>query len=86
MPVNPLVTTTQPSLPAGTNTPPSNAVTVDLATPSDTGTSDTDNLTKDSTPTITGHTDIPYSQVTIYDAPSLLDTQYLMVRVNIVLR
>ncbi|MFV8461761.1 VCBS domain-containing protein [Vibrio campbellii] len=67
VPSNPLVTTTQPSLPAGTNTPPNNAVTVDLATSSDTGTSDTDNLTKDSTPTITGHTDIPYSQVTIYD-------------------
>uniref|UniRef100_UPI00247FCF18 VCBS domain-containing protein n=1 Tax=Vibrio harveyi TaxID=669 RepID=UPI00247FCF18 len=67
VPSNPLVTTTQPSLPAGTNTPPNNAVTVDLAASSDTGTSDTDNLTKDSTPTITGHTDIPYSQVTIYD-------------------
>ncbi|NOI86197.1 VCBS domain-containing protein [Vibrio sp. 99K-1] len=67
VPSNPLVTTTQPSLPTGTNIPPNNAVTVDLATTSDTGTSDTDNLTKDSTPTITGHTDIPYSQVTIYD-------------------
>ncbi|NOI75611.1 tandem-95 repeat protein [Vibrio coralliilyticus] len=67
VPSNPLVTTTQPSLPAGTNTPPNNAVTVDLAASSDTGTSDADNLTKDSTPTITGHTDIPYSQVTIYD-------------------
>ncbi|MDC5721722.1 VCBS domain-containing protein [Vibrio europaeus] len=67
VPSNPLVTTTQPSLPAGTNTPPNNAVTVDLAASSDTGISDTDNLTKDSTPTITGHTDIPYSQVTIYD-------------------
>ncbi|MGI9887480.1 VCBS domain-containing protein [Vibrio chagasii] len=67
VPSNPLVTTTQPSLPTGTNTPPNNAVTVDLAASSDTGTSDTDNLTKDSTPTVTGHTDIPYSQVTIYD-------------------
>ncbi|WP_434764007.1 VCBS domain-containing protein [Vibrio fortis] len=67
VPSNPLVTTTQPSLPTGTNTPPNNSVTVDLAASSDTGTSDTDNLTKDSTPTITGHTDIPYSQVTIYD-------------------
>ena len=67
VPSNPLVTTAQPSLPTGTNTPPNNAVTVDLAASSDTGTSDTDNLTKDSTPTITGHTDIPYSQVTIYD-------------------
>ncbi|WP_299141171.1 VCBS domain-containing protein [uncultured Vibrio sp.] len=67
VPSNPMVTITQPSLPAGTNTPPNNAVTVDLAASSDTGTSDTDNLTKDSTPTITGHTDIPYSQVTIYD-------------------
>ncbi|CDT78197.1 Putative RTX toxin, VCBS repeat protein [Vibrio coralliirubri] len=67
VPSNPLVMTTQPNLPAGTNTPPNNAVTVDLAASSDTGTSDTDNLTKDNTPTITGHTDIPYSQVTIYD-------------------
>ncbi|QFT36416.1 MULTISPECIES: VCBS domain-containing protein [unclassified Vibrio] len=67
VPSNPLVTNTQPSLPTGTNTPPNNAVTVDIAASSDTGTSDTDNLTKDSTPTITGHTDIPYSQVTIYD-------------------
>ncbi|KLN65334.1 VCBS domain-containing protein [Vibrio sp. VPAP30] len=67
VPSNPLVTSTQPSLPTGTNTPPNNAVTVDLAASSDTGISDTDNLTKDSTPTITGHTDIPYSQVTIYD-------------------
>ncbi|MFA0125906.1 Ig-like domain-containing protein, partial [Vibrio sp. 10N.261.48.A2] len=33
----------------------------------DNGKSDTDNLTNDNTPTITGHTDIPYSQVTIYD-------------------
>ncbi|CAK3181571.1 hypothetical protein VCRA2128O94_10390 [Vibrio crassostreae] len=67
VPKNPIITTAQPSLPAGTNTPPSNAVTVDLAAPSDSGTSDTDNLTSDNTPTITGHTDIPYSQVTIYD-------------------
>ncbi|MCG9641219.1 VCBS domain-containing protein [Vibrio sp. Isolate34] len=64
VPSNPLVTSTQPSLPTA---PPNNAVTVDLATSSDTGTSDTDNLTKDSTPTVMGHTDIPYSQVTIYD-------------------
>ncbi|WED25381.1 VCBS domain-containing protein [Vibrio sp. DW001] len=67
VPVNPLITTTQPSLPTGTNTPPNNGVTVDLATPNDTGKSDTDNVTKETTPTITGHTDIPYSLVTIYD-------------------
>ncbi|WP_416340684.1 VCBS domain-containing protein, partial [Vibrio sp. 14G-20] len=67
VPSNPLVTTTQPSLPTGTNTPPNNAITVDLAASSDTGLSDTDNVTKETTPTITGHTDIPYSQVTIYD-------------------
>lgn len=64
---NPLITATQPSLPTGTNTPPNNGVTVDLVTPSDTGKSNTDNVTKETTPTITGHTDIPYSQVTIYD-------------------
>jgi len=67
VPVNPRITATQPSLPVGTNTPPNNAVTLDLAAASDTGVSDTDNLTKDATPTVTGHTDIPYSQVTIYD-------------------
>ncbi|MFA0056998.1 VCBS domain-containing protein [Vibrio echinoideorum] len=64
---NPLITAIQPSLPTGTNTPPNNGVTVDLITPSDTGKSNTDNVTKETTPTITGHTDIPYSQVTIYD-------------------
>ena len=68
VPVNPLITTTQPSLPIGTNTPPSNAVTLDLAASSDTGISDTDNVTRETTPTITGHTDIPFSKVTIYDA------------------
>ncbi|MDD1826050.1 VCBS domain-containing protein, partial [Photobacterium sp. ZSDE20] len=67
VPVNPLITTTQPSLPTGTNTPPSNAVTLDLAASSDSGSSNTDNLTNDTTPTITGHTDIPFSKVTIYD-------------------
>ncbi|PQJ93230.1 VCBS domain-containing protein, partial [Aliivibrio sifiae] len=72
VPVNPLITTTQPSLPTGTNTPPSNAVTLDLAASSDTGISDTDNVTKETTPTITGHTDIPYSQVTVYDGSTLV--------------
>ncbi|MFA0114180.1 VCBS domain-containing protein [Vibrio sp. 10N.261.46.E11] len=67
VPQNPVVTTAQPSLPTSSNTPPSNAVTVDLATSSDSGNSDTDNLTNDTTPTITGHTDIPFSKVTIYD-------------------
>ncbi|KPL95845.1 VCBS domain-containing protein [Vibrio splendidus] len=72
VPVNPLITTTQPSLPTRTNTPPSNAVTLDLAASSDTGISDTDNVTKETTPTITGHTDIPYSQVTVYDGSTLV--------------
>ncbi|MEZ8931463.1 MULTISPECIES: VCBS domain-containing protein [unclassified Vibrio] len=63
----PVVTTTQPTLPSGTNVAPTNTVTLDLASTSDSGSSNTDNLTNDATPTITGHTDIPYSQVTIYD-------------------
>ncbi|CAK3789590.1 Tandem-95 repeat protein [Vibrio crassostreae] len=67
VPQNPVVTTAQPSLPTSSNTPPSNTVTVDLAASSDSGKSDTDNLTNNNTPTITGHTDIPYSQVTVYD-------------------
>ncbi|WP_260811815.1 VCBS domain-containing protein [Vibrio splendidus] len=67
VPQNPAITKTQPSLPTGSNTPPSNAVTVDLTASSDSGKSNTDNLTNNTTPTITGHTDIPYSQVTVYD-------------------
>ncbi|WP_216596294.1 VCBS domain-containing protein [Vibrio vulnificus] len=42
-------------------------VTIKLSPASDLGSSNTDNLTNDATPTITGYTDIPYSQVTIYD-------------------
>ncbi|MFA0150852.1 VCBS domain-containing protein [Vibrio sp. 10N.261.46.C10] len=68
-----IVTTTAPVI--GTTPPPvfgatpaaSNAVTLDLASSSDSGNSQTDNLTNDTTPTIDGHTDIPFSQVTIYD-------------------
>ena len=63
----PVVTTTQPTLPSGTNVAPTNTVTLDLASTSDSGSSQTDNLTNDTTPTITGHTDIPFSKVTIYD-------------------
>ncbi|CAK2696779.1 VCBS repeat-containing protein [Vibrio crassostreae] len=72
VPKNPVVTSVQPSLPTGSNTPPINAVTVDLAASSDSGNSDTDNLTNNNTPTITGHTDIPYSQVTIYDGSTAI--------------
>ncbi|MCZ8499883.1 Ig-like domain-containing protein [Vibrio lentus] len=35
-------------------------MTLDLASTSDSGSSNTDNLTNDTTPTITGHTDIPF--------------------------
>ncbi|GLO64216.1 hypothetical protein MACH09_47240 [Vibrio sp. MACH09] len=71
----PTVTTSVPS-PAivtptatatGANPEASNAVTLDLANSSDSGNSQTDNLTNDTTPTIDGHTDIPFSKVTIYD-------------------
>ncbi|MEZ9067878.1 VCBS domain-containing protein [Vibrio atlanticus] len=67
VPHQPVVTATQPTLPSGTNVAPTNTVTLDLASTSDSGSSQTDNLTNDTTPTINGHTDIPYSQVTIYD-------------------
>ncbi|CAK3910603.1 Tandem-95 repeat protein [Vibrio crassostreae] len=67
VPQQPTVTATQPTLSSGTNVAPTNTVTLDLASTSDSGSSNTDNLTNDTTPTITGHTDIPYSQVTIYD-------------------
>ncbi|CAH7137377.1 conserved hypothetical protein [Vibrio chagasii] len=67
VPQQPAVTATQPTLPSGTNIAPTNTVTLDLASTSDSGSSSTDNLTNDTTPTITGHTDIPFSKVTIYD-------------------
>ncbi|MEZ8857568.1 VCBS domain-containing protein [Vibrio atlanticus] len=67
VPHQPVVTATQPTLPSGTKVAPTNTVTLDLASTSDSGSSQTDNLTNDTTPTINGHTDIPYSQVTIYD-------------------
>ncbi|MGF1881138.1 VCBS domain-containing protein [Vibrio splendidus] len=67
LPHQPVVTATQPTLPSGTNVAPTNTVTLDLASTSDSGSSQTDNLTNDTTPTITGHTDIPFSKVTIYD-------------------
>ncbi|WP_133152190.1 VCBS domain-containing protein, partial [Vibrio breoganii] len=67
VPQQPAVTAIQPTLPSSTNVAPTNTVTLDLASTSDSGSSNTDNLTNDTTPTITGHTDIPYSQVTVYD-------------------
>ncbi|UPR32987.1 cadherin-like domain-containing protein [Vibrio crassostreae] len=67
VPQQPTVTTTLPTLLMVTNVAPTNSVTLDLASTSDSGSSNTDNLTNDTTPTITGHTDIPFSKVTIYD-------------------
>ncbi|MDD9176156.1 tandem-95 repeat protein [Aliivibrio finisterrensis] len=67
VPQQPTVTTTLPTLLMVNTVAPTNTVTLDLASTSDSGSSNTDNLTNDATPTITGHTDIPYSQVTVYD-------------------
>ncbi|GIU22500.1 hypothetical protein TUM3792_24760 [Shewanella sp. MBTL60-007] len=66
VPTQPVVTD---SLPSGhiVATTPTNQVSIDLSTASDTGKSHSDDLTSDVTPTITGHTDIPFSRVTIYD-------------------
>ncbi|MBL4914931.1 VCBS domain-containing protein, partial [Shewanella schlegeliana] len=67
VPQQPVVTS---SLPTGhiVATPPINHVSIDLSATSDTGKSHIDDLTSDTTPNITGHTDIPFSRVTIYDA------------------
>ncbi|PKH87756.1 VCBS domain-containing protein [Colwellia sp. Bg11-28] len=67
VPHQPVVTN---SLPAGhtvINTPTSNHVSIDLSSASDSGSANNDDLTSDTTPTITGHTDIPFSKVSIYD-------------------
>jgi VCBS repeat-containing protein len=50
-----------------------NSATIDLATSSDTGSSGTDNVTKDNTPTLQGKTD-PNSTVAIYAGATLLAT------------
>ncbi|MEZ9863940.1 VCBS domain-containing protein [Vibrio breoganii] len=67
VPQQPTVTTTLPTMLMVTNVATTNSVTLDLASTSDSGSSNTDNLTNDTTPTITGHTDIPFSKVTVYD-------------------
>jgi len=55
------------------DTTPPNAPTVDLATESDTGASDADDLTKDNTPTFGGDAEAG-SKVSIYDGTALLGT------------
>jgi VCBS repeat-containing protein len=57
------------TLPTGHSvaTPPTNHVSIDLSTTSDSGSANNDDLTNDTTPTINGHTDIPFSKITIYD-------------------
>ncbi|MDW4814098.1 VCBS domain-containing protein, partial [Shewanella fidelis] len=66
IPNQPIITS---QLPTGhiVATPPTNHVSIDLSASSDSGSSDNDNLTSDTTPDISGHTDIPFSKVTIYD-------------------
>ena len=61
----PLLTTQMPS--GVTDTPPANNVSVDLAANSDSGRSTIDDITNVNAPNITGTTDVPFSQVTIYD-------------------
>ncbi|MEZ8485323.1 VCBS domain-containing protein [Vibrio splendidus] len=61
----PVVTTTQPQQIA--SIPPVNKVNLTLAASSDTGSSNTDHITHDNTPMMSGMTDIPFSQVTIYE-------------------
>jgi VCBS repeat-containing protein len=57
-----------------TNTPSVNAVNIDIAATSDTGSSHTDNITSDNTPTISGTTDLPFSKVEIFEGTKLIAT------------
>ena len=70
----PTVGTTQPLVGTTTTTPPTNAVSIDLDAKSDSGANTTDNITKDTTPTITGVTDIPFSKVEILEAGKVIAT------------
>ncbi|TEW53206.1 hypothetical protein E2R68_13310, partial [Psychromonas sp. RZ22] len=69
--------TTPPTTPTTTTATPTNTVDLDLATASDThgaaGT-DTDDITSVTTPTITGHVDIPFSTVTLFDGTTKVGT------------
>ncbi|GAL31526.1 probable RTX [Vibrio maritimus] len=61
----PVVSSTAPSL--GQAAIVSNHVSIDLSAASDTGASSSDHVTADNTPDITGHTDVPFSHVIIYE-------------------
>ncbi|WP_445177090.1 beta strand repeat-containing protein, partial [Psychromonas algarum] len=76
-PTAPTITQAAPTQP--TITPPTNAVTIDLASTSDsfgqgTAGNENDNITSDITPTITGHVDIPFSVVEIKDGTTIVAT------------
>ncbi|WP_237444341.1 VCBS domain-containing protein [Sinobacterium norvegicum] len=70
----PTVTDTHPPTSTTQTTPPHNTVTIDLEAASDTGQSQTDDLTKDNTPTVSGVTDVPFSKVEIFDGGKLVAT------------
>ncbi|NEX16835.1 MAG: hypothetical protein C1943_09450, partial [Halochromatium sp.] len=77
VPVQPSVTDTQPSASTSHPNPAAgNWATIDLAATSDTGSSDTDDLTSDTTLTITGTTVIPFSKVEILEGSKVVATTY----------
>ncbi len=55
---------------------PTNAVTLALDASSDTGASDQDGITHDTTPTLTGTVGIPYSRVEIFDGATRIGEAY----------
>ncbi|WP_417882971.1 VCBS domain-containing protein [Vibrio rumoiensis] len=70
----PMITDNMPVMPLTTQTHQANVVTIDLDAASDSGVSNTDDLTNDFMPTITGHTDMPFSQVEIFEGSQSLGT------------
>jgi VCBS repeat-containing protein len=73
MPHPPTVSDLAPSV-APTTTTTSNGVSLDLLGNSDSGRSNSDDLTNNVTPTVAGQTDIPFSQVNIYDGNKSIAT------------
>ncbi|WP_234497372.1 VCBS domain-containing protein [Vibrio maritimus] len=71
----PTVTTTMPSHGSSVSQP-ANRVSIDLVAASDSGQSHTDNVTNQTTPTIAGHTDIPFSEVKLYDGAHAVGSGY----------
>ncbi len=71
----PMVTSVMPNQ-GSTVAGVTNSVSIDLIAASDSGQSHTDNITNQATPTIAGHTNIPFSLVKLYDGNQVVGSGF----------